>query len=217
VQKIEQAFGTAAGNPLMVTIPAGIALPGPSAANRAAILAGLGNSAVNVNLNLSGCTGITEWDTNIFISNTNKIAGLTLPDTVVTIKNNGLDGTNYPSLTSVSGPGVTTIEYQAFFNSLLTTGSFPALQTISSAQVFRSCYALSSLTLPASPPSLVSNPELFLYTGTGAGTGTTLNIHVGSAAAVSAYTSAWGVSATAAANSIIDKYGNGHKAVNIVE
>ncbi|GMO40887.1 MAG: hypothetical protein Pg6C_01740 [Treponemataceae bacterium] len=211
VQKIEQAFGTATGNPLVVTIPAGIALPGQFYANRNAISAGLGNSSVNVNLNLSGCTGITEWENNTLYDNMDKIAGLTLPDTVVMIRNSVLSRTYYRNLTSVSGAGVTEIEELAFYNSPLTTASFPAVQIIYQT-VFRGCTGLISLTLPASPPTQWGN--IFPETNTGPA----LYIHVGSAAAVSAYTAAtgWNVSATTAAGGNTAKYGNQHKAINIV-
>jgi uncharacterized repeat protein (TIGR02543 family) len=111
-QKIEQAFGTATGSPKAVTIPSGIDLS--IAANKTALETGLGSGGT-FNLNLSGCTGITEWTyTTLSSSQAANIAILTLPNSVTSIATNGFRLGGYTSLSSVTGAEVTTVGNLAF-------------------------------------------------------------------------------------------------------
>jgi hypothetical protein len=64
------------------------------------------------------------------------------------------------------------------------------------------------MNLPAAPPAL--GVMVFGYTSSG-----TLTISVASPGTVSAYESAWGVSANTAANGN-PRYGDNHKAITIV-
>jgi hypothetical protein len=67
------------------------------------------------------------------------------------------------------------------------------------------------MTLPAVPPTLGS--RVFSLTGNAPA----LYIHVGSTAAVSAYTSAWGVTAMTGADMNTSVYGEQHKGIAIEE
>jgi hypothetical protein len=122
-----------------------------------------------VALDLSACTGVTEFDPGA-----DRIVSLVLPDTATGIKTGTYDNPtfeHFTALTSVSGknietiggnafrncdtlttvslPNATTIDYQAFLGcTALTTLSLPNATTIK-AQTFDSCTALTTLSLPA--------------------------------------------------------------------
>ncbi|MDR1429207.1 MAG: leucine-rich repeat domain-containing protein, partial [Spirochaetaceae bacterium] len=118
------------------------------------------------------------------------------------------------SLTTVSLPSAGNIGSNAFTEcTSLITANLPSVTSIG-AFAFSNCHALSSLlSLPVTPPTLDSSGVL-PNTNSGAGAGTTLTIHVPSAAALSAYTSAWGVvnPANAGTETV---YGTNHKRVLI--
>jgi hypothetical protein len=112
-------------------------------------------------------------------------------------------------LTKVELPVATTIGDNAFDGCTdLTTVSLPAAMEIGGS-AFGECDDLASLTLPAAPPTLGSS--VFTYTDPG----TLLSIHVGSGN-ISAYTAKWGVDATTTVGGNTGKYGDDHKAIEIV-
>jgi hypothetical protein len=117
------------------------------------------------------------------------------------------------NLTSVNLPAVQTLGGSYVFSECvsLTSMSFPSATSIG-ARAFDQCTSLTEVSLPATPPSIASigGSGLFAYTGS---TGTiTVSIPGG---ALSAYTSAWNVSANTAANGARGVYGSDHKAVRI--
>jgi hypothetical protein len=112
------------------------------------------------------------------------------------------------ALISVSLPVAKTIGAAAFrYCSALTSVSLPKAETIGNS-VFSGCTALTSVSLPATPPGIGSG--IFYYTSSGI-----ITITVPGAAAVSAYTSAWGVTAVTVADGNTSVYGYSHKAVTI--
>jgi hypothetical protein len=114
------------------------------------------------------------------------------------------------SLVSASLPLAGSIGQQAFSNcTRLVSTNLPLATSIGDA-AFSSCSALETVSLPATPPSVGSS--IFYYTGSDG----TITITV-PAGAVSAYTSAWGVSAETANNGNTSVYGSNHKAVVISE
>jgi hypothetical protein len=144
-------------------------------------------------LNLAGVSGLTAWKNDTLDRNKDKITSLALPDTVEKLTGGEINDAlfkGYNNLTLVRGKGVTNIGDYAF-----------------SGRV-----ALTDLYLPAVPPTLGSS----VFTGTGSSG--TLSIHVGTANAVTVYTSSsgWDVGATTIANGNTSKYGSNHKAINIV-
>jgi hypothetical protein len=133
---------------------------------------------------------------------------ITLP-AITTIGDYAFSGCT--ALTTISLPAAQSIGVIAFYGcTALTSVSLPAAQSIG-VIAFYGCTALTSVNLPAAPPDIVSPYGIFYYTG---GSGT-ITITVPSTAAVSAYTSAWGVTAVTAANGNTGVYGDNHKAVTI--
>jgi hypothetical protein len=125
------------------------------------------------------------------------------------IGNYAFDGCT--SLTTVSLPVATYIYGYAFQGcTSLTTVSLPAATSIYE-RAFDGCTSLATVNLPVAPPSIGSS--IFYSTDGSSGT-ITVRVPAG---AVSAYTSAWGVSASTAANGNTSKYGNEHKAVIITD
>jgi hypothetical protein len=117
------------------------------------------------------------------------------------------------ALTSVSLPVAATIGSSAFSGcTTLTSVSLPAATSIGNS-AFSSCTALTSMSLPASPPTL--NAMVFSSTYNSDNPIATLTITVPLAAA-GEYENAWGVSTNTAPGNT-NKYGIGHKAINIVE
>jgi hypothetical protein len=114
------------------------------------------------------------------------------------------------SLTTVSLPVAQTIGDRAFYYCRnLMTVSLPVAKNIGN-YAFYECTSLTTMSLPATPPSL--GGAIFYDTGYGSGT-ITISVPTG---AVSAYTSAWGVSSyTSAGNSYSSVYGDYHKAISI--
>jgi hypothetical protein len=124
------------------------------------------------------------------------------------------------SLETVSLPAAQTIGIKAFYGcENLTEVSLPAATSIG-IEAFWYCTSLTMVSLPATPPSISAgyNGGIFYDTGDyGNSSGTiTVSVPVG---AVSAYTSAWGVSADTPANGNISVsvYGTNHKAVLITD
>jgi hypothetical protein len=133
------------------------------------------------------------------------LSSVSLP-AVTTIGNYAFEDCD--SLTTVSLPNVTTIDHGAFYGcDSLTTVSLPKVTTIDYT-AFAGCESLSSVSLPATPPTIGS--DIFYRTGSSG----TITITVPSGA-VSAYTTAWDVSATTATGGNTTKYGDNHKAVVI--
>jgi hypothetical protein len=115
------------------------------------------------------------------------------------------------ALETVSLPEAVTIGGTAFEDcDRLETVNLPKAVTIGE-YAFYGCDALETVRLPADPPTLGGTN---VFTDTGAGT--TLYIRV-PAGRVSAYTTAWGVSANTAANGDTGKYGNNHKQIVITD
>jgi hypothetical protein len=116
------------------------------------------------------------------------------------------------SLTAVSLPAATSIDTTAFAGcTSLAAVSLPMATSIGTS-AFSECTSLAAVSLPARPPSLGSG----IFSDTGSSGTITISVPAG---AVSAYTSAWGVSANASANSN-SKYGGNyynHKAVLITD
>jgi hypothetical protein len=101
-------------------------------------------------LNLSGVSGLEEWDKDTLNSGKGNIISLTLPDTVTTLKHesNGAFG-GYDSLESVSGAGVTNVGEAAFYQcTALETVSLPAAKGIGDS-AFDGCTKLTEVSLPA--------------------------------------------------------------------
>jgi hypothetical protein len=116
------------------------------------------------------------------------------------------------SLTSVNVPALTNVGGYAFYNCALVSISLPSATSIDNS-AFYGCSALTSLSLPASPPSLNSN--VFYYTQDN-NSASTLTILVPQGQ-VSAYTSAWSVMADTAALGDTYRYGDYHKRILITE
>ncbi|MDR1072194.1 MAG: leucine-rich repeat domain-containing protein, partial [Treponema sp.] len=114
------------------------------------------------------------------------------------------------NLTEVSLPVAAAIGGGAFYGcTSLTEVSLPVATAIG-GEAFRYCTNLTTVSLPATPPSI--GDYIFRYTSSM----DTVTILV-PAGAVSAYTSAWGVSANTTAGGNTNKYGAGHKAVLITD
>jgi hypothetical protein len=111
---------------------------------------------------------------------------------------------NVPALTNVGG--------YAFYNCALVSISLPSATSIGD-YAFHGCYTLTSLSLPASPPSLSNG--VFYYTKNN-NSASTLTILVPQGQ-VSAYTSAWSVMADTAASGDTYRYGDDHKRILITE
>jgi hypothetical protein len=74
--------------------------------------------------------------------------------------------------------------------------------------------ALTTVSLPATPPTIaIASSGIFISTSSGSSS--KITVAVPGAAAVTAYTTAWGVSAVTAAGGKANVYGSGHKAVTI--
>jgi hypothetical protein len=80
---------------------------------------------------------------------------------------------------------------------------------------FYNCTSLTTVSLPATPPSISTGYHGSIFAATGSNSSGTITVRV-PAGAVSAYTSAWGVDAETPANSN-SKYGGSHKAVIITD
>jgi hypothetical protein len=154
-------------------------------------------------------------------SGAGKYVALVLPDIVTSIADTEGNTANmyylssFTSLKKVSGKGITSIGNGAFAFSVLSNdvpleeADFPAVTSIGEG-AFRQCRVLTTLTLSGEPPAL--GTSVFSQTNN---EDSTLSIKVPSSNAVSAYESAWDVSANTAANGNKNRYGDDHKAINI--
>jgi hypothetical protein len=226
------AGGTAPTDPVPLSVVLNLSNTGRNL--WAALLETIKTAGKFVALDLSACTmGSTVFDPDYTNSDgKDKIASLVLPDLVTSIPSTYSNPAfeHFSSLISVTGKNVEIIGTWAFkgvevgdrnLNGnttpvyrryALTMVNFPAATTIGDS-AFDGCTSLTSMSLPASPPTL--GTEVFRSTSDYYNN-TTLTITVPSAAAVSAYESAWGVTANTAAGGNTAKYGNSHKAINIV-
>jgi hypothetical protein len=198
------------------------------------ILSAINGAGKYVMLDLSACamTG-TEFDPGT-AEGADKVTALVLPATAKSIKAGTYDNPTFSAFTalgSINGtdietvgtfafrdcgnltilglPVTTTIGDYAFAGCWrLTTLSLPMATTIGSG-AFRGCENLESVSLPATPPIIGD-----IFYDTGASGLITVSVPMG---AVSAYTSAWGVSASTSAGGNTSVYGNNHKAVTITD
>jgi hypothetical protein len=119
------------------------------------------------------------------------------------------------ALTSADLPSATSIGIWAFHNcNALETVKLTSATSLGN-NAFQGCAKLINLYLPSTPPTLCTG--VFLSTKDDSG-GTTLMIRLPASNNVTAYTGSggWGVSANTAAEGNEVKYGNDHKAINIV-
>jgi hypothetical protein len=153
-----------------------------------AVIAGAGKY---VSLDLSACT-MTETE---FVPGTyggaNRVTALVLPDAAK----------NIPAETSSSGA------FSAF--TALKSLSGVGVETIG-ASAFSGCTNLVMVSLPATPPSIGSS----IFSSTGSSGTIIVRVPAGT---VSAYTSAWGVSADTSTGGNTSTYGSNHKAVLITD
>jgi hypothetical protein len=141
--------------------------------NLPALFAALNAAGKYVSLDLSGCTGLTEWGKHTDVG-AGRIVSLVLPDSVAeiaegttsagtfasftsleTLTANGVEtvGSNAlrrcAALTSISMPAATAIKDYAFgYNALLKTANLPAATAIE-AGAFYGCSVLTSISLPS--------------------------------------------------------------------
>ena len=108
---------------------------------------------IKVNLDLSGCTGLTELEANAF-NECGSLYGITLPDTITVINDFALR--KCPNLTSIVIPdNVTTIGSSAFaYSSGLADVVFSENLTTIGTYAFYRCNNLSSITIPNSVTSI---------------------------------------------------------------
>jgi hypothetical protein len=142
-----------------------------SAEDTAGLFAALAAADKYVDLDLSGCTGLTEWG---IYTNAGKVVSLVLPDTVTEIAPSTSSTITFASLTSLkeitanktktvgdyafrgcaalktaSLPAATVIGTSAFAGcASLTDIRIPSLTTVETS-AFASCAALSSIELPS--------------------------------------------------------------------
>jgi uncharacterized repeat protein (TIGR02543 family) len=159
--------------------------------------------------------GVTDIGKNAFYSRSNLVE-VNFP-AATDIGESAFQGCT--KLTKVDFPAAETIGDDAFQGAGLIEVNLPVVTSIG-YRAFGQCNALTDLYLPTSgsswPPTLAAN--VFQNTGSSG----TLSIHVGSANAVTAYTSlisGWGVSAetNAEVTDTTGKYGDNHKAIKITE
>ncbi|MDR0600919.1 MAG: leucine-rich repeat protein [Treponema sp.] len=104
-----------------------------------------------VALDLSACTGVTEFDPGAGTTGVDKIVSLVLPDTATGVKAGTYhDPTfeNFSALTGVAGAGIQTVGDYAFFGcTALTTVSLPKAASIGNV-AFADCTALATVSLP---------------------------------------------------------------------
>jgi hypothetical protein len=95
----------------------------------------------------------------------------------------------------------------------LTAISLPAAQTIDIYAFYR-CTSLETVSLPAEPPSIGTGSSTGIFRNTGSDA---ITVRVPSSGAVTAYTTAWLVSASTLASGNTNVYGDNHKAVLITD
>ncbi|WP_162510971.1 leucine-rich repeat protein [Treponema endosymbiont of Eucomonympha sp.] len=102
-----------------------------------------------VDLDLSGCTGLTEWGA---YTDAGKVVSLVLPDTVTKIAESPFSAptfASFASLETLTAKGVKTVGDYAFYrHAALTSISMPSATAIE-AGAFQNCAALASVSLPA--------------------------------------------------------------------
>ncbi|MDR2143455.1 MAG: leucine-rich repeat domain-containing protein [Treponema sp.] len=171
----------------------------------------IGNNAFNgcTSLSTISLSEVTTIDDSTF-NGCSSLTSVNLPK-VTTIGDGAFDGCT--SLATISLPEASTIGDYVFSDCTnLTSVNFPEVTSIGD-YAFTRCTALASLTLgkdTAPWPELGSTP--FYNTGNS----DTLTIHVPAGTAAN-YTSAWGVSAATLAGGNENKYGNNHKAIEIID
>jgi hypothetical protein len=162
-----------------------------------------------------------------------KITALLLPESAKSIKANAtftafaalafIDGEGvetigeeafweFTSLTEVNLPAATTIGASVFFGCKRLTSVRLLMATTIGAEAFGVCTSLTTVRLPTTPPSI--GGAIFNAANHDNNDGA-ITVRVPITVAVSAYTSAWGVSVNTSANGNTDVYGDKHKAVTI--
>jgi hypothetical protein len=116
------------------------------------ILSAINTAGRYVALDLSACTGVTEFDPNGTTSGgKDKIVSLVLPDTTESIKEDGFNSLtfrNFTNLKMVSGASVKSIGYSAFRGcTTLTMVSLPAFLSSIGAGTFAGCINLGDITI----------------------------------------------------------------------
>jgi len=96
-----------------------------------------------------------------------------LPATITAIAANAFDGNK--TVTSITGPNVTSIDPRAFQNSVITSASFPVLTVLGGDANFLGCADLATLSIP----SVTSITGTWLFAATG---NTALTIIMGATA-----------------------------------
>jgi hypothetical protein len=172
--------------------PVSLALSGSLTTDSWAItLAVIAGAGKYVSLDLSACT----MDETEFVPGTgagaNKVTALVLPNAAKSL----------PAGTSSSGA------FSAF--TTLRSLSGAGVETIGT-YAFNGCTNLVMVSLPATPPAIGSG----IFYATASSDTIIVRVPTG---AVSAYTSAWGVSADTAAGGNTSTYGSNHKAVIITD
>ena len=116
----------------------------------------INNSTYKVNLDLSQTTGLTSIVGLLGLSGCSKLSGITIPDSVTSIKGYAFYGCT--ALSSVTIPdSVTSIGGYAFYNcTSLSSVTIPDSVTSIREYAFYGCTALSSVTIPDSVTSIGS-------------------------------------------------------------
>ncbi|MDR1373967.1 MAG: leucine-rich repeat domain-containing protein, partial [Treponema sp.] len=135
-----------------VILPVSIDLS--NAADWADLLSAINAAGKFAALDLSACTGMTEFDPgNTISTGKDKIVSLILPDTATGVKAGAGPGDAafkyFTALTSVTGAAITGIGGFAFYDCTgLTTVSLPAAENIG-LYAFPNCTGLTTVSLPA--------------------------------------------------------------------
>ncbi|MDR0683729.1 MAG: leucine-rich repeat domain-containing protein [Spirochaetaceae bacterium] len=116
-----------------------------------ATLAEIAAAGKYVTLDLSACTGVTEFDPGTANTGEKYIISLVLPDGATGIKEGDPDNPtfkNFMEHKSITGAGVTNVGDVAFRNcAALTTASFPKATYIG-VSAFAGCVALTTVSFP---------------------------------------------------------------------
>jgi uncharacterized repeat protein (TIGR02543 family) len=141
--------GTTAADPIILPPISGVNL---ADGGWAALLTAIQTAGKYVDLDLSACTGMTEFDPGKTNNGEKFIVSLVLPDTATSVKPyvwNNPTFKNFTSLKSVTGQNVQTIIGESIFRDCtsLETVSFPTATTIGEA-AFYQCTSLETVSIP---------------------------------------------------------------------